>query len=129
MMMLVSPPKPTVQHNNTFGLQFFHPSLVFPLDLCVMHLYPRCDPVNTSTVTTAAYDSDDKWVETDYRIVSSVTWRLLFYRGHRIQVLRACPLRSLPQIFFLVLCCPPQVVFLSFSCPPPIKMQANFPAH
>lgn len=43
---------------------FFHPSLVFPLDLCVMYLYVHCDRVNTSTVTTSAYDSDDKWMET-----------------------------------------------------------------
>lgn len=43
---------------------FFHPSLVFPLDLCVMYLYVHCDRVNTSTVTTTAYDSDDKWMET-----------------------------------------------------------------
>lgn len=43
---------------------FFHSSLVFPLDLCVMYLYVHCDRVNTSTVTTTAYDSDDKWMET-----------------------------------------------------------------
>lgn len=47
-----------------FFFSFFHSSLVFPLDLCVMYLYVHCDRVNTSTVTTTAYDSDDKWMET-----------------------------------------------------------------
>lgn len=47
-----------------FFFSFFHSSLVFPLDLCVMYLYVHCDRVNTSTVTTTAYDSDYKWMET-----------------------------------------------------------------
>jgi len=52
------------QYSTFFFFSFFHSSLVFPLDLCVMYLYVYCDRVNTSTVTTTAYDSDDKWMET-----------------------------------------------------------------